>query len=805
MLASVFLASLSVIALEILITRIFSISQWHHLSFMVISIALFGMAASGTYLSLFTSRQGRWHTFPEQSSRVDYLSFFYTISALVSFFLVKTLPLDYYKLPLQPIQALYLLIAYLSLSAPFFFTGLIISNAYISKPEKSGLIYFTNMAGSALGALIPLILLKSFGEGKLLILIALLPLIACFAFPDQTPKIPSGHAFWPRYRQHIRNGAGIALLGLCLVSVLWLHRDHPLFGIPLSDYKGLHQLMQYPDTRIVNSMTGITGRVDTARSPYLRFSPGLSLQYGHHLPPQFALFKDGDGRMICYDSESSENFLFATYSLAYAGYLLAPQHATVLIIQDGGGNAIPCALSSDQRKLTVIEKSPRFADAIGRHYQIPALSLSPAMFLSRSSQSFDVIHLENWGSSLPGTSALSVNPMFTTNAFRSYLSHLSDAGVLVLTRKLILPPSNMIRIAASAYEALQDLHIPEPANHIVILRNWDTFSLLVFKKPPHHPDAITAFATNKNFDLVWLSGNSPENVNRFNRFEKPFYAHAVQSLFRAFSQGTQDKYYRDYPLDIRPQTKDRPFPDKFFRWFKARTIHHMTGSRLYTLLLSGEIIVAIVFLEALLIAGVLLFGPLWVSRRHQNKSKFTATIHFVGIGAGYIFVELFFVYFYTSIFNDPVVSFSIVLTTVLISSSLGGLISQRLKPSLLKRMPVVAGVFLLLMIFWFEPLVAATMHLPHYVCLISTTLMMMPVGMLLGVPFPLAMRYIVETPSHRAFAWAVNGSASVLAAIVSAQIAISWGLTSLLWCAVVAYVIAGGALTGYKGLMLETE
>jgi hypothetical protein len=61
------------------------------------------------------------------------------------------------------------------------------------------------------------------------------------------------------------------------------------------------------------------------------------------------------------------------------------------------------------------------------------------------------------------------------------------------------------------------------------------------------------------------------------------------------------------------------------------------------------------------------------------------------------------------------------------------------------------------------------------------------------------MRYLVDAPAHRAFAWAVNGSASVLAAIVSVQLAITWGLTSLLVCAVVAYALAGVALMGFKG------
>lgn len=49
---SVALISATVLAYEILLTRLFSIVQWHHFAYMVISIALLGFAASGTFLAL---------------------------------------------------------------------------------------------------------------------------------------------------------------------------------------------------------------------------------------------------------------------------------------------------------------------------------------------------------------------------------------------------------------------------------------------------------------------------------------------------------------------------------------------------------------------------------------------------------------------------------------------------------------------------------------------------------------------------------------------------------------------------------
>jgi len=798
MLTPVFVVSLSVIAFEILMTRVFAISQWHHLSFMVISIAMFGMAASGTCLGLMEARCGNLQAQSLKRNKIPSLCLLYVACAVGSFFTVKYLPLDYYKLPVQPTQALFILFTYVSLAAPFFFAGWIISQTYMARPERSGMIYFASMLGSALGAVIPLILLGPLGEGKLILLVACLPLMICVYWPAQKRKQPESASPKAFLRPIWISWTGLILACMGLTAITGLRADHPLFSIPISDYKGLYQLLQYPDSQVIQSVNSITGQVDTVKSSYLRYAPGMSLQYDRELPPQLALYKDGDSRLICYDPSAADAFLFATYAIAYAGYLATAEDGATLIIQNGGGSAIACALSSHKRALTIIEKSPRFAEQIDAFYGIRAVSISPQIYLASSSVQFDIIHLENWGPSLPGTAALTVDAMFTVDAFKSYLTHLSESGVLVLTRKLILPPSNMIRIAASAYQALEAMQMPEPDKHIVILRNWDTFALLVFKKSDQNMDPITAFMSEKNFDLVWPRELRPDLVNQFNRFERPFYADIIQSLFGAMSQGNQKAFFRQYPLDVRPQTADRPFPDKYFKWSQARKIHQLTGSRLYTLLLSGEIIVAVVLLEAVFIAVLLLFGPIWIAGKKPHTPTFAAVIFFTCLGIGFMLIELFFIYHFTMIFNHPVVSFSIVLGVVLVSSSLGGLISQRLT---YRSFLWVTGTIALLissMLMWFKPLIAMMMSLPIFACLATTSLLMVPVGILLGIPFPLAIRYLIHSPAHRAFAWAVNGSASVLAAIASAQIAITWGLTSLLGCAVVAYAVAGIALMGFK-------
>ena len=146
-LTAVFFLSLSALAFEVLLTRVFSISQWNHLSFMVISIALFGFAASGTFLSIIDTRKKGWEKRLSSNDSIKILIILYTVTAIASFVVLNRIPLDYFRLPLEPIQTLYLLTAYLLLSLPFFFTGLVVSIAYAFIPEKTGLVYFASMGG----------------------------------------------------------------------------------------------------------------------------------------------------------------------------------------------------------------------------------------------------------------------------------------------------------------------------------------------------------------------------------------------------------------------------------------------------------------------------------------------------------------------------------------------------------------------------------------------------------------------------------------------------------------------------------
>ncbi len=788
-LSAVFLLSLSSLAFEVLLTRVFSISQWNHLSFMVISITLFGFAAAGTFLNIMDTHKKDWEHRLSASGPVKIFILLHTVSAIGSFIVLNRIPLDYFRLPLEPVQIFYLLAAYLVLALPFFFAGLVISLAYVFIPEKTGFVYFASMAGSACGAILPVPFLPLLGEGKFIILAALIPLIIIpFERPGNNKK-----------QGRIKNtslGKRFALQASALFIVIiagLLVSTGDVIGIKVtpSPYKDLSRVLKFPDTRIFETVTSLRGRFDSVQSSYIRFAPGLSLKFKGTLPEQLAIFKDGDSPFFIYKPHLQKDEGFSRFTLPYAGYMLVRNPENILLIQDGGGSAIPCAMASGARNLTVVEQNPKIAHMVRKNYNIAVVTQNPRAFLARSdTRHYDIIHIENWGSSLPGSDALTQGYLFTAESFSEYLNHLTENGILIMARKLLLPPADSVRLWAEAYESLRSLGYENPERHIAVLRNWSMFTLIVSSKPFNDTTVLKEFAQNMNFDLVFLPGIKEEMVNRFNIFESPYHFFELNRLAESYRSGTQKAYFETYPLDVAPQSDHRPFPGRFLKWSKLKALYKMTGSRFYSLFMSGEIVVCVVFLQALVIASFLLMLPVFTIKKQDENPNISHMLYFLAVGAGFMFVELFFIKKYIFIFGDPVISFTVVLTGILIFSGWGGYCSQRIGPGGLQTVLIALIAVLILVFLGLDPIIRTILGCSKILQYALAILLLILPCFLVGLPFPLGMRYLLNRPAHRAYAWTANGCASVLTSILSAQIALSLGIPMIILCAATAYLLA---------------
>jgi len=593
----VFLLSMAGLCLEITLTRIFSLAQWYHFAFMAVSIALLGFGASGSFLSLFPNLAKR-----NPTRLLASLSVLLTLGILVSYLNVNYIPFDSYRIAWEREQILFLAIYYLFLALPFFFSGLAVGALLTAQPELAGKIYAFNLAGSALGCLAAVVALPLLGGAGTVMLSALLGALAAIAFSYPISNLQS-------------------LISSLLALALLFLTIHPpsLLDVRLSPYKGLSQALLYPEAEVVWSHWNAFSRVDVIESRGVKSAPGLSLAYPDPLPSQLGLFADGDNLSPITRPEKLD---FVDYLPVSLPYHLRPQ-AKALIIEPKGGLDALVALHGGASSVVAVESNPLVIEAARDAFEDPyrdervtVVVENGRSYVRHVEERFDVVQVSLADTYRPVTSgaySLSENYLYTVEAFVDYLAHLSEGGLLVVSRWLQTPPSESLRVGALAVTALEKAGFSQPELRLVALRSWSTLLLLVKNGEftSGEIEAVKDFSRQRQFDLVYYPGIQEAEANSYNVYPEPVYYRAFQSLLF----GDRARFYADYAYDVSPPSDDRPFFFHFFKWSQTPEIVQTFGKIWQPFGGSGYFVLVALLILALLASAILILLPLLFRRR----------------------------------------------------------------------------------------------------------------------------------------------------------------------------------------------
>ena len=152
--------------------------------------------------------------------------------------------------------------------------------------------------------------------------------------------------------------------------------------------------------------------------------------------------------------------------------------------------------------------------------------------------------------------------------------------------------------------------------------------------------------------------------------------------------------------------------------------------------------------------------------------------YFALLGLGYLCVEIPLLQRFILFLGHPAYAMAMVLFTLLLFSGLGSLLSRRVSLRLvLILLPLLVLVYALGLPVLFE----ATLAAPLRSRLIVTVVALAPPGLLMGMPFPKGLALLERrAPALIAWGWGVNGAASVVASILAALLALSWGFSAVL-------------------------
>jgi hypothetical protein len=216
----------------------------------------------------------------------------------------------------------------------------------------------------------------------------------------------------------------------------------------------------------------------------------------------------------------------------------------------------------------------------------------------------------------------------------------------------------------------------------------------------------------------------------------------------------------------------------------------------------GQLMLVIMLVQSLLVGSALILLPL--GRRGLGRLPKTATLgfmaYFLGLGLGFLMIEISFVQKYVLVLGYPTYSLSVTVCSLLVSAAVGAAICRRGwgHPKRFLCGLLAATVGLIVLERAVVPVLQAHLlaaSLP--VCIAMTVLMQFPLGMALGMYFPTGLELLRRRePRLIPWAWAVNGVASVAATVLAVMLAMEIGFSN------VALIAAGAYAVGTLSLLI---
>ncbi|UCH57461.1 MAG: hypothetical protein JSV18_00650 [Candidatus Bathyarchaeota archaeon] len=776
----VFLLSTATLMFQVSYTRVLSVALWHHFVWMVVSIALLGYAASGTFLTSAAWLKGR-----DLDRVLTVTSALFSLSILSSYWFLNRVPFDPSRLSWDRFQLIYIAIYYLVLSLPFLLSGLAIGLSVERAGDRINRLYFSNLTGSALGAVLVLPLFGPLTGPGVIVFSALIAGASTIAFTK-------GHG--GRFLH--------AATGWIIVLLILLPNAGMLLPIRMSPYKSLELALKYPDARLIETEWNAFSRVDVVESGFVRYAPGLSLRYDDPIPGQVGVIVDGDTLNAITGYGGDPASLSFTGALPSALPYRLRDSPRVLVLGAGGGLSVLTALHHDAREVTAVEANPIIVRLVRRDYgdfsghiyedeRVRVFVAGGRSFIQGAAEEYDIIELpmaHGAPASSTGIYALSEDYIYTVESFQEFYEHLSDDGYLCVSTWLLPPPREDVRLVSLAVAALEEQGVREPSGHIAVIRSWGTITLLVGKNPLDAVEvaAVRGFCDELGFDIVYVPGVEASEVNLHNRFPEPIYYRLVYGMLHAEDR---EEFYESYLYDIRPITDERPFFFHFFRWDR---IHETFESleRKWQPLIEGGFLVPLALLQALLLSVLLVLLPIrW---RGSIGRGWSLLGYFFCLGLGYMFVEISAVQRFILLLDHPAYSISAVIFSLLLASGLGSYLSGRIETGGRGHKLVLIGLGLWLTLFGLaSPVMNLVLGLPLALRLVAVFILVAPMGLLMGIPFPLGIELLSGLRDDLVpWAWAINGCASVLGSILPTILALSLGFSTVFLFAGLAYILS---------------
>jgi predicted membrane-bound spermidine synthase len=773
--AGISVTTMSVLMFELGLTRIFSATMYYHFAFLAISLALFGSGASGVFIymiqrKLAPARTGEWLGLASQ---------LFAVTTLIALYVVLTHPV---ALAGTAKNFQTLAIIYAATTLPFFFAGCVITLAVTRFASDMSRLYLFDLAGAAMGCLLLIPVLNLVGAINTVLLVSAGAAIASVIFCAPTVA-----------RRSSVVGAWVLAAGFVAL---------PIYNI------ATHRL----DVTI--SKAGTEARI--LFSKWNSFSR-ITVRGDLDLDDVYILIDSDAATRITRDAGNKAAHPEQTDGIKSIAYRLK-HDANVLIIGPGGGDDVMAARTAGMKSITAVEINPIIARDVmssepfksfsGAIYEQPGVRLvvdEGRSFIRSSKESYDIIQatlVDTWAATGAGAFALTENNLYTVEAFKDYVTHLTDDGLLTMTRWYFEPPDQTLRLLSISRAMMNELGIQNPARHVMLmvegLEPSTAPATFIFKKSEFTDDevhTIENLAETNEFTLLYTPLTRPPNV-----------------FTRMMEASNPAEVWGEFETNVAPTYDNNPFFFNTVRLSKLGSLRSSSNEWFKNNV--GTFLLFSLFAITVVMVIVFIFGPLILFRRGDlatgGRSKISYLLYFACLGAGFIIVEVAMIQKFILFLGHPVYALTVVLFSLLIFSAIGSYLSGRLfqqprVPAMVKLLGLLAVVIIVYTVA-LPPIFYGLVHLPHPLRIIIAVVVMAPLAALMGMPMPLAIRLVSRTaPELIPWAWGVNGATSVMGSVAALVIAISSGFYQALLVGATLYLLACFFLVRSKSIEDKPE
>ena len=769
LLAGIAATSAALLMTELALTRIFSVTMYYHFAFLAISIALFGLSASGVLVYVMRDRLSKAPTHGLLCAG----ALLHAALTLVSLALLVRIQIG---LDSTPDNVVRLLAIYMLAALPFFAGGAVLSLAFARLTSRINMLYGADLLGAAAGCLALVPLMNQLGAPGVVIGAASLAGMAAVCFT------PESRRRWTAYAVALLVGvpAALQVSNLAPFDVVYAKGNSEQGRLLFSKWNSFSRVAVY-----------------NQRDPEVTLSPKFSGEVA--LSVRMDIDASAATPILRVDQPARAAYL--RYDVAAIAYRLAerPGGFSALVIGPGGGRDILAALMFGARRVDGVEINPiivndvmlgAFRDYSGGIYLDPRVSIhveDGRSFVRRSQSRFDVIQaslVDTWAATAAGAYTLTENSLYTTEAFGDYLDHLTDNGVLTITRWTY----DGLRLVSLAQDACARRGM-DAAQHLAVVHALNFITLILKRSPFTEADVrrLQSAADDLGVSALYAPGAAEPKVK-----ERPEMRSgtSIGDYRRLILARDRERFLAAYPFDVEATTDDRPFYFHDTRLRKLRFVPVFGDglSALMTLFWISAVLVALFIVGPLLIGG---------DRPRRGWSPWLA--YFGALGAGFMLLEVALLQRFVLLLGHPVYSLTVTLFSLLLGTGLGSLLSRRIPIERVRpltvRVLVAAAIAAALSALLVAHVVdfAIPWPLPARIAVAGATLI--PLGVLLGFGLPGGMRLVDKArPEIVAWAWGMNGAFSVVGATLAIFIAMNWGFTITLSIATVVYLMAAAIL-----------